>query len=446
MFLIDDDQSDVGERGDDREPRPDDDVHVARPDPPPLVRPLALAEPRVEQRDPGVEVGAQPIDERQRERDLGDQHERRAAGLERRGDGLDVDGGLAAAGDAVEQERSRRVGRDRGPDPLDRIHLGRQEVAAGRSSAAKPRRPSGQGSARPLADIGCRKTPSDEAGQRGVPVVTRELGRRESIGGSLGKLGERFGLAGAERPARRTAPRRQHRGHLPARIGRLDPAFVARAGAGAEQHPLEADPTLRLQRPQPAEQPGATVGPREIADRARPAFELGEEIGHGGIGRGRTLHRSRAAPRPGRVTPCAGCELRDQLESLEEPRREHRAEDKRGRREVAIRDPASEPQAQRREQRPVGSDTIDDRLGRRRGECSDLGQDDAQRLAPSELDQDGLAELEVVQPVRDEIRVRPVTAGGVDGDLDSSTRSAGGAFVGRRLDPERIGQRQGDRG
>ena len=97
----------------DRQPRPDDDVDVARPDPPPLVGPLALAEARVDERDPGVEVRAQPVDQRHRQGDLGDQHERRPAGVERGRDRLDIDGGLAAAGHAVEQERARVARRDR---------------------------------------------------------------------------------------------------------------------------------------------------------------------------------------------------------------------------------------------------------------------------------------------------------------------------------------------
>ena len=96
MLLVDDDQPDVGERRDDRQPRPDDDVDVAGPDPPPLVGPLALAEARVDERDPRVEVGPEPIDERQRQGDLRDEHEGRPAGLERRGDRLDVDRGLAS--------------------------------------------------------------------------------------------------------------------------------------------------------------------------------------------------------------------------------------------------------------------------------------------------------------------------------------------------------------
>ena len=144
MLLVDDDQADVGQRGEDRQPRADDDVHVAGPDPPPFVGPLALAEPGMEQRDPRVEVGPQPIDQRQRQRDLRDEDQRRTAGFERRRDGLDVDRGLAAAGDAVEQERPRVAGGDGGPDPVDGLGLGREQVAARRPPAAAAGRAGGQ--------------------------------------------------------------------------------------------------------------------------------------------------------------------------------------------------------------------------------------------------------------------------------------------------------------
>ena len=102
---------------------PDDDVDVAGPDPPPLVGPLAVAETGVDERDAGVEVGPQPVDERQRHRDLGHEDERRPTRLERRRDRLDVDRRLAAAGHAVEQQRSRIAGLDRARRPLDGLRL-----------------------------------------------------------------------------------------------------------------------------------------------------------------------------------------------------------------------------------------------------------------------------------------------------------------------------------
>ena len=82
VLLVDDDEADVGQRRQDREPRPDDDVHVAAADASPLVGALAVAEAGMDERDPGVEVGPQAIDERQRQRDLRDEDEGRPAGLD----------------------------------------------------------------------------------------------------------------------------------------------------------------------------------------------------------------------------------------------------------------------------------------------------------------------------------------------------------------------------
>ena len=203
MLLVDDDEPDVGQRRDDGQPRPDDDVHVARPDAPPLVGALAVAEARVDERDPRVEVRPQPVDERQRQRDLGDQDERRPAGLERRGDRLDVDRGLAAAGHAVEQERARIAGPAIAATDLpDGLGLGGQQVARRRTAAAQPDGSGGQRPSRPLADVGVGEAPPDEPGDRRVAVPAGEVRRRQLPGGRGGELPERGDLARSERPAR----------------------------------------------------------------------------------------------------------------------------------------------------------------------------------------------------------------------------------------------------
>ncbi len=74
MLLVDDDDADVGERGEDGQARPDDDVDVAGADPAPLVGSFALAEPGVEHRDPRREIRPEAIDQRHRECDLRDEH------------------------------------------------------------------------------------------------------------------------------------------------------------------------------------------------------------------------------------------------------------------------------------------------------------------------------------------------------------------------------------
>ncbi len=200
VLLVDDDQPDVGERRHDRQPRPDDDVDVARPDPPPLVGPLPFPEPRVDERDPSVEVRAQPVDERQRQRDLGDEDERRAAGLERAGDGLDVDRRLAAAGHAVEQQRPR-VG-----------------ARSSRPGSARPLRP-GPGAGR-----------SPAGGRRAVrPAV------RRAAGGVVRGPRPRPGRAGPARPARRSRGGRPAR--RPAARHRVTPRPRGGRRAGADRAP-----------------------------------------------------------------------------------------------------------------------------------------------------------------------------------------------------------------
>ncbi len=108
----------------DRQPGPDHDIHVARADATPLVGPLAVPQPRVDERDTGIEIRPEPIDQGQRQRDLRDEHEGGPTGVQRRGDGFDVDGGLAATGHAIEEQRPRIALDDRAGDPVDGHRLG----------------------------------------------------------------------------------------------------------------------------------------------------------------------------------------------------------------------------------------------------------------------------------------------------------------------------------
>ena len=84
MLLVDDDQADVGERREHRRARPDADARLARAQPEPLVVALALTEPRVQHRDDVAEARLEPPDGLGREADLGHEHDRAAAGGERR--------------------------------------------------------------------------------------------------------------------------------------------------------------------------------------------------------------------------------------------------------------------------------------------------------------------------------------------------------------------------
>ena len=84
VLLVDDDQADVGKRCEHRRARPDAHARLARAQPQPLVVPLALTEPGMEHRDHVAEPRLEPSDGLGRERDLGDEHDRAAAGRERR--------------------------------------------------------------------------------------------------------------------------------------------------------------------------------------------------------------------------------------------------------------------------------------------------------------------------------------------------------------------------
>src|SRR3954452_22087682 len=111
----------------------------------------------MDERYPRIEIRPESIHERQRECDLRDEDERRPARLERRGDGLDIDRGLAAARDAVEQKRSCVPSRDRVADTRHRVGLYRQEARRGRAPAAPANRPRRERPTRTLADLGVRK-------------------------------------------------------------------------------------------------------------------------------------------------------------------------------------------------------------------------------------------------------------------------------------------------
>ena len=224
MLLVDDDDPDVGQRRADGQPRPDDDVDVAAPDAPPLVGPLAVAQPGVDERDPGVEVRPQPVDERQGEGDLRDEDEGRPARLQRGGDGLDVDGRLAAAGHAIEQQRPRVARRDgRRPRRRRPAACGSVRAAGGGPATATPGGSGGQRLARSLADLGLEQAAPDEAGD-GAPsrgAAPRSAAGQPSTSPPAGaELGQERDLARPERSTGRPLARRQSGG------GRARPSSV----------------------------------------------------------------------------------------------------------------------------------------------------------------------------------------------------------------------------
>ena len=107
VLLIDHDQAEIGIWQKQRRARADHDVHFAGRD-------RASRCARACARELGVPFGradaeacCEAIEELRRERDLGHQDQRLAALPDRLGDRLEIDLGLARAGDAVEQRRRR---------------------------------------------------------------------------------------------------------------------------------------------------------------------------------------------------------------------------------------------------------------------------------------------------------------------------------------------------
>ena len=103
MCLVDDDQAEaaIGEEksgaGADRDPR------LTRRDSSPSAAALALAQARMPGHRLAAEAGREALQEGLGERDFGEQDEHLLAAPDRLGDRLEVDFGLARAGDAVEQ-------------------------------------------------------------------------------------------------------------------------------------------------------------------------------------------------------------------------------------------------------------------------------------------------------------------------------------------------------
>ena len=136
--------------------------------------------------------------------------------------------------------------------------------------------------------------------------------------------------------------------------------------------------------------------PQAAHETARPSDETSARVARGP--RGELLDEVAVVSAQVRVLGRAGGHLGDEFESLEQPRRQHGPQHQSRRRQVVVGDPACERQAERRQQRPVGADPVDDRLGRRpRPRSGRLAEDDPQRLAPAELDEDGLARLEIAE-------------------------------------------------
>ena len=135
MLFVDDDQADVLERREHRRARADDDVHVAAADALPLIVPLAVREAAVLDGDAVAEALAEERRDDRRERDLRHEHEHAPARVADARREPQVDLGLAAAGDAVQQRHLELPARRRSAQ--SRVERG---VLLARQRGARDRR------------------------------------------------------------------------------------------------------------------------------------------------------------------------------------------------------------------------------------------------------------------------------------------------------------------
>ncbi len=131
LLLIDDDQAELAHRGEHRRARTHAHPRLAAAKSQPFVVALAAAKRRMQDRDHVAEARLKAPQHLWRQSDLGHQHDRRAAGLERRLHRMQIDLGLARAGDAVQQETVARlrIARQGGRAPTVR-HAGERSAAA----------------------------------------------------------------------------------------------------------------------------------------------------------------------------------------------------------------------------------------------------------------------------------------------------------------------------
>ena len=131
VFLVDDDHAEIGHRREHRRARAEHDARLARDALPPGGEALGVGERGMQHRDRHGETFAEARHELRREPDFRHQHQRAPAAAQRVLHRVQIDLGLAAAGDAIQQEgreASRAPHRWRPPRP--------PVIAQGRASAA----------------------------------------------------------------------------------------------------------------------------------------------------------------------------------------------------------------------------------------------------------------------------------------------------------------------
>ncbi len=192
MLLVDHDEAEVRDRGEDRRAGPDDDRALPVPDLPPRVVALPGRQGTVEHGHPVAEVGPEPTHGLGREGDLRDEDQGPPPLAERPGHEADVDEGLAASGHAVEEVDPEGAAVDVGADgaeggalcfrgPEVRGFLGRLSLEGGTGDLARLH-----------ADKAPLLQPADEGA---VEPFGRERGGRQAAPGPV-EPPEALGLPG----------------------------------------------------------------------------------------------------------------------------------------------------------------------------------------------------------------------------------------------------------
>ena len=125
MLLVDDDEAELLERQEQRRSGSGDDPHPPLDHLPPDLLARSRRDVRVPLRRLHPESHMEAVDEALRQGDLGQEDQHLPAGLQRLGDGLEIDLGLARSGDAFEQRREKTAGADGARQPIGgRLLLG----------------------------------------------------------------------------------------------------------------------------------------------------------------------------------------------------------------------------------------------------------------------------------------------------------------------------------
>ncbi len=161
MFLVDDDEPRASQRREHRRARADDDVGLAARRGQPGARALAFAQARVHHFDARGQAFAETAQRLRGQTDFGHEHERLPAARDDVFDQREIDLGLAAAGDALQQRR-REAAELRGDVGDGRGLLLTQRRTGDRRARRRAQRELGRFGQAALAQIRCRAAPAGQ--------------------------------------------------------------------------------------------------------------------------------------------------------------------------------------------------------------------------------------------------------------------------------------------